>query len=157
MNGTDGCKKIFVLSDWRVLGSENTKWQKLKKAVYLRFERISRKRRKRVLCMSKKCCNFAVALCALAELICNNNYNNIVQQLFRAKQHIARQGIWTRQKFCTTKIFENDNSDNVALESILLERSGNIINIANTKFKNDNSDNVALESYGKANRSSEGR
>ena len=64
MNGTDGCKKIFVLSDWRVLGSENTKWQKLKKAVYLRFERISRKRRKRVLCMSKKCCNFAVALCA---------------------------------------------------------------------------------------------
>ena len=53
--------------------------------------------------------------------------------------------------------FKNDNSDNVALESILLERSGDIINIANTEFKNNNSDNVALESYGKANRSSEGR
>ena len=76
------------------------------KAVYLRFERISRKKARRLLRMSKKSSNFAVALCVLAELICNNNYNNIVQQLFRAKQHIARQGIWTRQKFCTTKIIE---------------------------------------------------
>ena len=94
-----------------------------KKAVYLRFERISRKKAWRLLRMSKKSSNFAVALCALTELICNNNYNNIAN----------------------TK-FKNDNSDNVALESILLERSGNTINIANTKFKNDNSDNIALES-----------
>jgi hypothetical protein len=54
MNGTNGCKKIFVLSDWRVLGSENTKWQKLKKAVYLRFERISRKRRGKGIVYVKK-------------------------------------------------------------------------------------------------------
>ena len=77
-----------------------------KKAVYLRFERISRKKARRLLRMSKKSSNFAVALCALTELICNNNYNNIVQQLFRAKQHIARHGMWLRQKFCTTKIIE---------------------------------------------------
>ena len=76
-----------------------------KKAVYLRFERISRKKARRLLRMSKKSSNFAVALCALTELICNNNYNNIAN----------------------TK-FKNDNSDNVALESMLLERSGNIIN-----------------------------
>ena len=74
------------------------------KAVYLRFERISRKKARRLLRMSKKSSNFAVALCALAELICNNNYNNIVQQLFRAKQHIARQGIWTRQNFALPKL-----------------------------------------------------
>ena len=39
-----------------------------KKAVYLRFERISRKKARRLLRMSKKSSNFAVHLCALADI-----------------------------------------------------------------------------------------
>ncbi len=39
-----------------------------KKAVYLRFERISRKKARRLLRMSKKSSNFAVRLCALADI-----------------------------------------------------------------------------------------
>ena len=70
-----------------------------KKAVYLRFERSSRKKARRLLRMSKKSSNFAVHLCALAELICNNNYNNIVQQQFHGTNIVPRQG-----RFIKTKI-----------------------------------------------------
>ena len=80
-----------------------------KKAVYLRFELISRKKARRLLRMSKKSSNFAVRLCALAELICNNNYNNIVQQLFlsriRSNDNYRGTNIVPRQgRFIKTKI-----------------------------------------------------
>ena len=39
-----------------------------KKAVYLRFERSSRKKARRLLRVSKKSSNFAVRLCALADI-----------------------------------------------------------------------------------------
>ena len=80
-----------------------------KKAVYLQFERISRKKARRLLRMSKKSSNFAVRLCAPAELICNNNYNNIVQQQFlsriRSNDNYRGTNIVPRQgRFIKTKI-----------------------------------------------------
>ena len=49
----------FVLSGWRVLRKRTKKHNKPQKAVYLRFERISQKRRERVLWMSDFFCTFA--------------------------------------------------------------------------------------------------